>query len=120
MTNGDYMSVLKKRRRTITVENVQYVWYVGQDDDSAYSLLHIISEDKSIVLAVPLRTGKDYIISKGRLFQKKKTSGTWERYLLPMKIEDEITPACVSSIIRWAVNGNDAVAINWDGKLYPV
>ncbi len=44
------------------------------------------SEDKSIVLALPLGTEKDYIISKGRLFQKKKTSGTWERYLLPIEM----------------------------------
>ena len=82
--------------------------------------MHIFSEDKSIVLAVPLGTEKDYIISKGRLFQKKKTSGTWERYILPIKLENEITPAIVSSIIRWAVNGSEAVAINWDGKSYPV
>ena len=114
------MSVLKKNRRTITVENVKYVWYVGQDEESPYILLHIFSEDKSIVLAVPLGTEKDYIISKGRLFQKKKTSGTWERYILPIKLENEITPAIVSSIIRWAVNGSEAVAINWDGKSYPV
>ena len=114
------MSVLKKRRRKITVENIQYAWYVDQDEESPYNLLHIFSEDKSIVLAVPLGTEKDYIISKGRLFQKKKTSGTWERYLLPINLENEITPAVVSYIIRWAVNGSEAVAINWDGKSYPV
>ena len=114
------MSVLKKKRRIINVENVQYVWYIAPDEDSAYNILHIVSEDKSIVLAVPMRTEKDYIISKGRFFQNKKTSGTWERYLLPIKIEDEITPSFVSSIIIWAVNGNEAVSVNWDGKTYPV
>ena len=78
------------------------------------------SEDKSIVLALPLGTEKDYIISKGRLFQKKKTSGTWERYLLPIEMGNEITPAVISSIISWAENGSGAIAINWDGKSYPV
>ncbi len=114
------MSVLKKKRRTITVENVKYIWYVCQDGESPYNLLHIFSEDKSIALTVPLGTEKDYIISKGRLFQKKKTSGTWERYLLPIKLENEITPAVVSSIIRWAVNESETIVINWDGKTYPV
>ena len=73
-----------------------------------------------IALTVPFGTEKDYIISRGRLFQKKKTSGTWERYLLPIKLENEITPAVVSSIIRWAVNGSETIVINWDGKTYPV
>ena len=75
---------------------------------------------ESIALTVPLGTEKDYIISRGRLFQKKKTSGTWERYLLPIKLENEIPPAVVSSIIRWAVNGSETIVINWDGKTYPV
>jgi hypothetical protein len=39
---------------------------------------------------------------------------------LPINLENEITPAVVSYIIRWAVNGSGAVAINWDGKSYPV
>lgn len=114
------MSVLKKNRRTINVEDVQYVWYIGPDMDSPYDILHIFSEDKSIVLAVPLGVEKHYIISKGRLFQKKKTSGTWERYLLPAKMKNEITPAVVASIIRWSVDGNEAEAVNWDGKTYPI
>ena len=114
------MSVQKKNRRKINVENVQYVWYIAPDEDGPYNILHIISEDKSIILAVPLETEDHYIISKGRLFQKKKTSGTWERYLLPMKMENEITPALVSSIIMWAVNGSEAVPVNWDGRSYPV
>jgi hypothetical protein len=67
------MSVLKKRR-TITVENVKYIWYVCQDEESPYNLLRIFSEDKSIALTVPLGTEKDYIISKGRLYWLRKRS----------------------------------------------
>lgn len=114
------MSVLKKNRRTINVEDVQYVWYICPDEDSPYNILHIFSEDKSIVLAVPLGVENHYIISKGRIFQKKKTSGTWERYQLPMKMENVITPALVASIIRWSVDGNEAESVNWDGKSYPL
>lgn len=114
------MSTQKKNRRLINVDNIQYVWYVSQDADSPYNLLHIVSEDKSVVLCVPLSVDKDYIISKGRLFQGKKTSGSWERYLLPMNVDKEITPALVSSVIRWAVDGDEAVAVNWDGKDFPV
>ncbi|MCR4598619.1 MAG: hypothetical protein K5678_06275 [Acetatifactor sp.] len=114
------MSVLKKNRRTINVDNVQYVWYIALDKDSPYIILHIVSEDKSIVLDVPLGTEKQYVISKGRLFQNKKTNGTWERYLFPMKMDNKITPAFVAEIIRWATNGNEAISVNWDENLYPV
>ena len=114
------MSIQKKKRRSINVDNSHYVWYVSPDVDSPYNLLHIVSEDKSIVLSIPLNVDKDYIISKGRMFQGKKTSGSWERYILPMTVDKEVTPALVSSVIRWAVNGDEAVAVNWDGKEIPV
>lgn len=114
------MGILKKNRRAISVDNIQYVWYVSPDVDSPYNVLHISSEDKSVILSVPLKTGKDYIISKGRIFQGKKSSGHWEWYNLPVRIENEITPSLVSSVIRWAVNGDEAIPLNWDGKAYPV
>ena len=114
------MSIEKKYRRPINVDNTQYVWYVSPDVDSPHNLLHIASEDKSVILSVPLDVEKEYIVSKGRLFQGKKTSGHWERYLLPMRIEKEVTPALVSSIIKWAANGDEAVAVEWDGKEFPV
>ena len=102
------MGVATKRRRKINVDGNQYVWYVAPDDDSAYNVLNIVSEDKSYVLAVPLQAPTDYIISKGRVFQGKKTNGTWERYKLPISVPDTITPGFVAQIIKWAVNGESA------------
>ena len=114
------MSIQKKNRRSVNVDSVQYIWYVAPDVDGPYDLLHIISEDKSIVLTVPLNMEEKYIISKGRLFQEKKASGQWERYRLPVKPGKEITPALVAEIIRWAVNGEEAETVNWDGNKFPV
>ena len=114
------MGIQKKSRRSINVDNNSYVWYVSPDADSPYDLLHIASEDKNVILSVPLNVETDYVISKGRYFQGKKTSGRWERYLLPMTVDKEITPALVSAVIRWAVDGDGAVTVNWGGKGLPV
>ena len=114
------MSVQKKFRRKINVDDTQYVWYVSPDDESPYNVLNIISDDKCVILSVPLNVGKDYIINKGRSFQGQRSSGNWERYLLPVSVEKEITPSLVSAIIRWAVNGTEAVAVEWDGKDFPL
>ncbi len=110
------MSVAKKGRRKITYDNQEYVWYVSQDDESDYYILHIISEDKRLILSVPLQVTTLYVISKGNIFQGKKTNGRWNRYLFPFAVPDVITPKSVAMIISWATKGSNAVKVEWDGK----
>ena len=81
------MSISKKGRRKITVGNQICFWYVAPDDDSAFNVLHIVSEDKCLILSCPLQTKTAYVISKGSVFQTKETDGTWNRYLLPFDIQ---------------------------------
>ena len=114
------MGLATKRRRKIDVDGNIYVWYVAPDDDSAYNVLNIVSEDKNYVLTVPLLAPTDYIISKGRVFQGNRTSGIWERYRLLVSLPDTITPGFVARIIKWAVNGESAEKASWDGKLIPL
>lgn len=66
------MSIRSKGRRKIIVDSQTYLWYVALDDESPYNILNIVSDDKSYILACPLQTEKEYIISKGRMFQAKK------------------------------------------------
>jgi len=105
------MSVAAKGRRQIIVGDQKYIWYVALDDDSPYHLLNIVSEDKCLILSCPLKTKTDYIISKGRVFQTKATNGVWNRYLLPFKIPNVITPAFVERLIVWATQITDSVPI---------
>ncbi len=114
------MSVSSKRRRTITVEGRAFVWYIAEDDESDYSILNIISNDKKIVCSVPIDTPAAYIISKGNEFQGNKTSGTWERYILPIVIPAMITPGFVSEVIHFIINGDTAEPISRDQDKYPV
>lgn len=109
------MGVLKKNRRTIICDNKKYIWYVAEDCDSSNILLNIISEDKSLVLTYTLY--ENYIVSKGRIFQGNKTSGRWERYLLPIS-SPVITPKFVSEIITWANGESNAVKLKFDEKRF--
>lgn len=109
------MGISAKGKRKITVRERQYVWNVALDKDTPYLCLNIVSEDKRLILSCPLHMQSNYVISKGNEFQKKKTSGCWERYLCPVEIPEVITPKVVADIIQWAECENNAVMVNWDG-----
>lgn len=110
------MGVLKKGRRKIIVNEKSYLWYVELDYDSPYYILNVISEDKVLIISCPLKMSTPYIISKGNIFQNKKTNGIWNRYLLPFNVPDIITPKFVSELILWVSQGNDAKEVEWNGK----
>lgn len=114
------MSVSQKGRRSITVGEQQYIWYVAPDADSPYDMLQIISDDKSLILSCPLHTAAGYVISKGRIFQAKETNGLWNRYLLPFAVPEAITPKFVEAVIVWATQNTDAVPVTRDGNDVPV
>lgn len=114
------MSVRTKGRRKISVENKEYIWYVALDYDSPYYILHIVSEDKTLLVSCPLKTETSYLISKGKIFQNKKTNGIWNRYRLPFDVPEIITPEFVSNVIDWATQNNDTITVEWNGKDIPV
>ncbi len=108
------MGVSKKGRRNIKYNNQTYVWWVGKDDDSCDQVwLNIVSDDKRIVLSYRVGEGDFFIISKGKMFQGKETSGRWEYYEYPMNPPPfTVTPSFVYDLIAWAVDGNSAVLLN--------
>ena len=120
--------VRAKGRRKISVLGRHYVWYVlsGENDrdywervssnDWGTPFLHIISEDKRLILTIPLNAPTPYAVSKGRKFQGKPTSGCWERYTLPFDIPESITPRFVSEVIEWAVSGDGAIKTEYSAE----
>ena len=109
-----------KGKRKIEVDGRPFVWNVEPDFDSPYKVLQFASDDKHMILAVPLQTSEAYIISKGTVFQGNPTSGSWERYALPFAVPDAITPKFVAELIKWSTEGKEAKAVNWDQDKYPV
>ena len=115
------MGVRIKGKRKIIVADRIYRWNVVLDNDVfVYYCLNIVSEDKRLILSCPLKTRTSYIISKGTIFQNRKTNGCWNRYLLPFGIPEVVTPKNVSEVILWATQGEKAVEIKWNGKEVPV
>ena len=106
------MSIRTKGRRRIAVGGETYVWYAAPDDDSPYHILHIVSDDKALILSCPLGTGTDYVISKGRVFQNQPANGRWNRYLLPFAVPEAVTPEFVARLIVWAAQERDAVPVS--------
>ena len=107
--------VCKKSRRKIVRGGKSYVWYILAGDRDYWTryytgfwetpFLHIISEDKTLILTIPLDAPKPYAISKGRVFQGAKRSGCWECYFLPFALPKAIMPKTVADIIEWAERG---------------
>lgn len=119
--------VRTKKRRKIVCGGKNYVWYVLAGDRDYFDrvlsnewetpFLHIISEDKKLILTVPLNAPKPYAVSKGAVFQSKPTSGRWERYLMPFELPESVTPRFVAEIIEWASAArNNAVGVEYDGQ----
>ncbi|MBE6868462.1 MAG: hypothetical protein E7494_06820 [Ruminococcus albus] len=108
------MSISSKGRRKIIVGGQTYLWYVALDDDSPYDILHVVSDDKYLIFDCPLKTAREYVISKGRRFQAKDTNGLWNRYLLPFHIPESITPKFVEQLILWSTQDSGAMPIDGD------
>lgn len=109
------MSVSKKGRRSIKYKNQTIIWWVGKNSDNEDKIwLHVVSDDKKIVFAYRIGEGDFFVVSKGCLFQGKKTSGCWERYWYPIKEPPMVvTPKFVLALIVWAVDGKCADKIRW-------
>lgn len=111
------MGVLQKGRRKIIVNGKLFVWYISKDGDSFdRNILHIVSEDKNIILDYPLSADKPYIVSKGKLFKGNKADGCQRRYLLPFPNSGIITPKYAAQLISWSLDEGEATEIEYNGN----
>lgn len=106
------MGISKKGRRTITYREREYVWWVKEEEEYCNETwLTIASPDKSLILSYRVGECDSFVVSKGRVFQGKETSGKWERYWYPFGKRTPpmvITPGFVQELTAWAVDGQGA------------
>lgn len=119
--------VRTKKRRRIVCGGRNYVWYVLAGDRDYWTrvaeggsewawttpILHVISEDKTLILTISLDAPKPYAVSKVREFQGKPKSGCWERYLLPFELPGSVTPRFVAEVIEWANSGENVGTLKY-------
>lgn len=116
VSGGNRMGISKKGKRTIIYQDKEYVWWVREDGEYGDApWLTIASPDKSLVLSYRVEGGDFFVISKGRVFQGRETSGKWEYYWYPFGKRTPplvITPGFVRELVAWAVSGRGAVLIS--------
>ena len=79
------MAIAKKHKRTLIYGDSTYYWWVKRDDDYDRPVLHIASEDKGLIVLYPTEQHGErrYLVSIGRVFKNRTTSGCWQRYRIP-------------------------------------
>lgn len=111
------MGISKKGKRTITYQDKKYVWWVREEEECCNETwLTVASEDKSLILSYRVGECDFFVISKGRVFQGRETSGRWERYWYPFQDRTPpmvITPGFVRELLAWAVDGWGAERVLW-------
>lgn len=110
------MGISKKGKRTVIYSGKEYVWWVREDGDNCDApWLTIASPDKSLVLSYRVEGGDFFVISKGKVFQGRETSGKWEYYWYPFGKRTPplvITPGFVRELVAWAVDGRGEVPVS--------
>lgn len=110
------MAISKKQKRTILYHEKEYVWWVRENEkDCDAPWLTIASPDKSLILSYRVEGGDFFVVSKGKVFQGRETSGKWEYYWYPFGKRTPplvITPGFVRELIAWAVDGRGAELIS--------
>ena len=103
------MSVKKKNRRKITVNDRLFIWYIAEANSTLDQTLFVVSEDKKFIVHYILKqtSNEPYFVEVvgkeiGGLVREKQTkvniiSPTWE-------IENTITPKSVRNLITWCLS----------------
>ena len=102
------MAVKTKGRRKITVGNRQFVWYMGDDDDSCDHVLHVVSHDKAFNVNYHLEQPAEtrHLAVLGREFPGlPDAGGNWMRVRCPRWEEGgALTPGGVRRLIDWCLS----------------
>jgi hypothetical protein len=116
------MGVRKKKRRKITVNKRQFIWWVSEDSDSPDVILRILSDDKKFIVNYHLDQPEEqrFLIVLGKEFPGLANAGhTWKRVRCPRWESDSgVTPAAVRQVIKWCLyEDRPLVQLNWKGEV---
>jgi len=98
------MAISKQGRRRLEVEGRFYVWYVGEDDDSADLILHVMAVDKRLMVRYHLNQPVEpFLTVIGREFAGlADVGGCWRRFRCPRwAASGTVGPGEVRRLIEW-------------------
>ena len=95
------MAVSAKGKRRLTFEGKLYYWYVAEDRDSADYLLHIVSEDKKLVLEYRVDQISDaFIHPKLRVVASPDMKPGIYAFFPPLP-DETVTSTTVAAVLNW-------------------
>ena len=117
------MTVAKKGKRKIVVNEREFFWYVAEDlyeIPGGYTLF-IVSEDKHFLVRYPLNQPENrsnYLIVERKEFGGNgRFGGPWQRVVCPsFDKTDSVTPAIIREIILWSLSEKKNIFIDWRGN----
>lgn len=116
------MAIRKKKRRRLTLNKRQFIWWVSDDKDSPDAVLRIFSEDKKFIVSYHLdQPDSDrFLVVLGKEFPGLVQAGSvWIRLRCPKWESDStITPAAVRQLIKWCLlQDRPLIRLNWKGEV---
>ena len=98
----------QKRKRKIAYKDKLYYWYVKEGKDDAQFYLHIISDDKKLLIIYRVNQISDYFIRpKVNVVRNEKlTNG--EYHFFPPLSDESISAHNVRAILNWYENQDES------------
>lgn len=115
------MAISRKNRRSITVGESKYVWYVAPDEEAfGAPALTVISADRTFFVRYQLSQSHEarYVTVLGSRFRNLRTGGPWRRFRCPsFGAVDSVTPRDVRGLIEWSLEttGEAPAEVDWQG-----
>ena len=104
------MSISKKNKRKVSIDDRLFYWWVRQDRDGPYTLLSILSEDRCFYIVYALGQASSYhtpvLEVRGKEFPGLPNAGRGVKRVQTPQWDDDIaiTPAFVRQLIHWSLD----------------
>jgi hypothetical protein len=115
------MTISRKGRRRIVIDDREFLWYVAEDvDNGGVPTLTIVSTDRRVFLRYALLQSDElrHVVVVGPVFRGVETEGTWRRFRSPQfGTMETIAPSDVRALVEWALAPDPwPQEVDWTGR----
>lgn len=121
------MTISRKRKRSIAVDGVEYLWWVGEGNvyttppSSKALVVVMVDGEFHVRYALDQPAQVRHIEVLGRQFRAVAGCGVrHRRFLCPLFGQETVLPSDVAALIRWATEaGSDPIELDYRGQPMP-
>ena len=112
--------ISQKRKRKITYKDKLYYWYVKEGEDDAEFYLHIVSDDKKILITYRVNQISDYLIRPKVIVVRNEKLANGEYNFSPPLSDETISAHNVRAILNWYENQDESCKqLDWRIPINP-